>query len=162
MMDEDKIASYQASLCDFMSLNQGDTFNVILGIVIFVVYGVVRTLDPHGDGYSYRNDCCTDVADSGDACICFDPKPHCKAFNRDGDNGRNDFSMGYCAGAHGPGAFPVATILVIVAVVVYFTKMAKYFCCPDRIEKKRRYDQIIMSERQSSYQSQMGGSGGDK
>lgn len=165
MMDESKLDLYKRSLGDFVCLNQGDTFNVLLGIAIFVIFGWGHTINKHGDGYSYTSACYdTCIAIDGndsdyckDEYTCFTREPHC--FN--GDD-KPDFAMGYCAGVNGPGSYPVTLILMIAAIIIYFTKMAKYFCCPDRIEKKRRYDQIIMSERQSSYQSQMGGSGGDK
>ena len=68
LIDEDKVKNYSASVCDFVNNNTGDTFNLLLGIVIFVVYGIVLTLTPYGTGF-----------DAG----AFDEKPHCG----------NDFAM---------------------------------------------------------------------
>lgn len=129
MLDQGKVSQYQTSVGDFVCLNTGDTFNLLLGIFIFVVYGMILALNPYGwsDGEG------------------FDVKPHC-------DMGKgNDFSNGYCSGVHGPGAFIVSLVLMVVAIVVYFVKLAKYMSCPDRIEQKRREDSVTMNTRQSSY-----------
>lgn len=167
MMSDDETYKKYAKLgiVDFVCLNQGDTFNLILGLIIFFVYGFALTLDIYGNGYTSTSDCydaCMDESGSNkDVCkddyICYDAKPHCQ-----NDGGVADFAMGYCTGLNGPGAYPVTLILMIAAIVVYFTKMLKYFLCPDWIEKKRRADQVIMQARQESYQSQMGGSSGGK
>lgn len=107
----------------------------MLGIAIFVIYGMVFTLTPYGNA-------------DGDG---FDVNPHCIWDDAVG----NDHSEGYCGGKHGPGAFVVTLTTMITAVVVYFVKMLKYFNCPDRIEMKRREDHVTMNERTSSFAGSM-------
>jgi hypothetical protein len=164
-------AEFKATPLQFVKDNNTDLVNLILGWVVFWVYGF-RTVFTCGYTHIqtvsrfYCDKFIDELAANTECDLSSDTSFNCPEWENiprfgepytkelyatctghDGIRFDTYGSLnprgGFGSGVYGSGEFVVTLMLLLLTTVVFFWKMVKFVKCPDKLERKRRKEEML-------------------